>query len=187
MPPLVPGIAPGISPDLSQGHKPGEIGLPLCKIRRKPRVCPRFSPDLSQGQTRWNPRDKPGVVPRPTGQKGLCSYLAGVVAGPFWRQDRKILPPHGSRPNSKDKRQRVKDRIAESYLSPISSGLRGPFQTMIVCTEIKQKHPQDRKTIFETLSLPVAKIHPVLPFLAFLEKGKENHQKTKDFLSLPNP
>ena len=30
---------------------------------------------------------------------------------------------------------------------------------MIVCTpEIKQKQPQDRKTIFETLSLPVAKI-----------------------------
>ena len=29
---------------------------------------------------------------------------------------------------------------------------------MIVCTEIKQKQSQDRKTIFETLSLPVAKI-----------------------------
>ena len=28
---------------------------------------------------------------------------------------------------------------------------------------------------------------PVLPFLAFLEKGKENHPKNKDFLSLPNP
>ena len=28
---------------------------------------------------------------------------------------------------------------------------------MIVCTEIKQKQPQDRKTIFETLSLPVAR------------------------------
>ena len=27
---------------------------------------------------------------------------------------------------------------------------------MIVCPEIKQKQPQDRKTIFETLSLPVA-------------------------------
>ena len=35
-------------------------------------MCPRFSPDLSQGQTRRNPRDKPGVVPRPTGQKNLC-------------------------------------------------------------------------------------------------------------------
>ena len=29
---------------------------------------------------------------------------------------------------------------------------------MIVCPEIKQKQPQDRKTSFETLSLPVAKI-----------------------------
>ena len=29
---------------------------------------------------------------------------------------------------------------------------------MIVYPEIKQKQPQDRKTIFETLSLPVAKI-----------------------------
>ena len=29
---------------------------------------------------------------------------------------------------------------------------------MIVCPEIKQKQPQDRKTIFETLSVPVAKI-----------------------------
>ena len=29
---------------------------------------------------------------------------------------------------------------------------------MILCTEIKQKQPQDRETDFETLSLPVAKI-----------------------------
>ena len=36
-------------------------------------------------------------------------------------------------------------------------GRLGPFQTMIVCAEIKQKEPQDRITIFETLSLPVAK------------------------------
>ena len=28
---------------------------------------------------------------------------------------------------------------------------------------------------------------PDLLFLAFLENGKENHQKSKDFLSLPNP
>ena len=28
--------------------------------------------------------------------------------------------------------------------------------------------------------------YPVLPFLVFLEKGQENHQKNKDFLSLPN-
>ena len=30
-------------------------------------------------------------------------------------------------------------------------------------------------------------INPDLPFLAFLENGKENHQKNKDFLSLANP
>ena len=29
---------------------------------------------------------------------------------------------------------------------------------MILCPEIKQKQPRDRKTSFETLSLPVAKI-----------------------------
>ena len=29
---------------------------------------------------------------------------------------------------------------------------------MIVCSEIKQRQPQDRKTVFETLSLPVAEI-----------------------------
>ena len=40
----------------------------------------------------------------------------------------------------------------------ICFGLPGPFQTMIVCPEIKQKQPQDRKTLFEILSLPVTKI-----------------------------
>ena len=40
----------------------------------------------------------------------------------------------------------------------ICFGLLGPFQTMIVCPEIKQKQVQERKTLFETLSLPVAKI-----------------------------
>ena len=37
-------------------------------------------------------------------------------------------------------------------------GLLGPFQTKIVYPQTKQEQPQDRKTIFETLSLPVAKI-----------------------------
>ena len=50
VPPFVPGIVPGTNWD-----KPGEIGLPLCKIRRKPGFG-----------------DKPGVVPRPTGPKSLC-------------------------------------------------------------------------------------------------------------------
>ena len=47
---------------------------------------------------------------------------------------------------------------SQTAVVAICFGLLGPFQTMSVCTEIKQKQPQDRKTIFETLSLPVAKI-----------------------------
>ena len=34
---------------------------------------------------------------------------------------------------------------------------------------------------------PIGFEHPVLPFLVFLEKGKESHRKNKDFSSLPNP
>ena len=48
VPPFVPGIVPGTN-WVCPWNKPGEIGLPLCKIRRKP-----------------------GFVPRPTGQKSLC-------------------------------------------------------------------------------------------------------------------
>ena len=67
------------SPGLSQGQTgfvPGtNPGLPgfQCKIRRKPgfvpgfhRVCPRNKPGVKSP-------DKPGAVPRPTGQKSLCS------------------------------------------------------------------------------------------------------------------
>ena len=46
------------SPGLSRGQtgdKPGEIGLSLCKIRRKPRFVPGFH--------RICPRDKPGEIP----------------------------------------------------------------------------------------------------------------------------
>ena len=81
--------------------------------------------------------------------------MASVVAGPFWRQDRKILSPHGSRPNTKDRGWKLGSQTA---IIAICFGLLVPFQTIIVCTEIKQKQPQDRKTVFETLSLPVAKI-----------------------------
>ena len=48
VPPFVPGIVPGTN-RVCPRDKPGEIGLPLCRIRRKPRF-----------------------VPRPTGQKSLC-------------------------------------------------------------------------------------------------------------------
>ena len=40
-------------------------------------------------------------------------YLASAVVGPFWRQDRKILSPHGSRPNRKTRSLGVKDRLAK--------------------------------------------------------------------------
>ena len=43
---------------------------------------------------------------------------------------------------------------------------------------------KNRKFLY--LQLPTI-IDPDLPFLAFLENGKENHQKSKDFLSLVNP
>ena len=62
----------------------------------------------------------------------------------------------------------------------ICFGLLGPFQTMIVCPEIKQKHPQDRKTIFETLSLPVAK---VLPPVLGTEKVHQRTCATKILLN----
>ena len=42
------------------------------------------------------------------------------------------------------------------------------------------EYPRDRRDISMGQN-------PVLPFLVFLENGKENHQKNKDFLSLPNP
>ena len=61
----------------------------------------------------------------------------------------------GSRPNTKDRGRKVGSQTA---IIAICFGLLGPFQTIIMCTEIKQKQPQDRKTVFETLSLPVAKI-----------------------------
>ena len=69
MPPFVPGIVPGTSwvcPWDTRGivpgtnwvcpwDKPGFAGLPLCKIRRKPRCVPGFH--------RICPRDKPGEIP----------------------------------------------------------------------------------------------------------------------------
>ena len=58
-----------------------------------------------------------------------------VVAGPFWRQDRKILSPQGPRPNSKGRRWK---KGSQNAIVAICFGLLGPFQTMIVCTEIKQ-------------------------------------------------
>ena len=46
-------------------------------------------------------------------------------AGPFWRQDRKILSPHGSRPNSKDRGCKMGSHNA---IVAICFGLLGPFK-----------------------------------------------------------
>ena len=54
VPPFVPGIVPGTN-RVCPRDKPGEIGLPLCKIRRKPGFVPGFH--------RICPRDKPGEIP----------------------------------------------------------------------------------------------------------------------------
>ena len=61
VPPFVPGIVPGTN-RVCPRDKPGEIGLPLCKIRRKPgfvpgfhRICPRDKPGEIPGQTRGRP------------------------------------------------------------------------------------------------------------------------------------
>ena len=86
--------------------------------------------------------------------------MAGAVAGPFWRLSR---GPSGDRIARSRRRTGpnltvrigVKDRIAKTAIIAICFGFLGP---MIVCPEIKQKQPQDRKTSFETPSLPVAKI-----------------------------
>ena len=52
----------------------------------------------------------------------------------------------------------VKDRNAKELLSQYVLSFWGPFKPMIVCPDIKQKQARDRKTHFEALSLPVAKI-----------------------------
>ena len=63
MPHFVPGIVPGTN-RVCPWDKPGEIGLPLCRIRRKPGFVPRVftgfvpgtNPVKSPGQTRGRPK-----------------------------------------------------------------------------------------------------------------------------------
>ena len=103
----------------------------------------------------------PGNVKKRLLQKSEGKFSDRFVVGKCCGQDRKILSPHGCQPNSKNRGERY-DRNCY-YRTAIGFGFLGPFQAMIVCLEIKQKQPQDCKTIFETLSLPVAKIRsPVL-------------------------
>ena len=54
MAPFVPRIVPGTN-GVCPRDKPGEIGLPLCKMGRKPGLVPGFH--------RICPRDKPGEIP----------------------------------------------------------------------------------------------------------------------------
>ena len=79
LPPFVYGIVPETN-RICPRDKPGEIGLPLCKIRRKPGVSqvftgfvPGTNPVKSPGQTRG--------VPRPTGQKNLCLCVIWIQGG----------------------------------------------------------------------------------------------------------
>ena len=65
--------------------------------------------------------------------------------------------PHRSRPSNKNRGERQDCKTA---VIAICFGLLGAFQAMIECPELKQTQPQDRKTIFETLLLPVTKILP---------------------------
>ena len=55
---------------------------------------------------------------------------------------------------------------------------------MIVCTEIKQKQPQDRKTVFQTLSPPVAEILSMLRDSPKGPKIEENQSRLKFSISL---
>ena len=78
-PPFVPGIVPGTN-RVCPRDKPGEIGLPLCKIRRKPgfvpgfhRICPRDKPGEIPGQTRGRPKTN-----RTKKFMLMCLFLAWV-------------------------------------------------------------------------------------------------------------
>ena len=55
-------------------------------------------------------------------------------------------------------RMGVKDRIARLLLLQYVLGIWGPFKPWLCALKSSKKQPQDRKAIFETLSLPVAKI-----------------------------
>ena len=108
--------------------------------------------------------------------KGFAYNLQGSVPGAglawnlvFWRQTLSIVGgwrvlvetiPRSCRHTVPDLtiKTEVKDRDRKKLIIAICLGLLEPFQTIIVCPEIKQKQAQDRKTHFETVSLPVAKI-----------------------------
>ena len=86
MPPFVPGIVPGTN-RVCPRDKSGEIGLPLCRIRRKPGFVPGTNPVKSL--------DKPGVVPRPTGQTKImfmCFFLAWTWLFAIFTQKRSFAP-----------------------------------------------------------------------------------------------
>ena len=55
VPPFVPGIVPGTN-WVCPWDKPGDIRLPLCRIRRKPGFVPGTNPVKSPGQARGRPK-----------------------------------------------------------------------------------------------------------------------------------
>ena len=112
----------------------------------------------------------------------VAGSVVGGCAGPFWRQDRKILLPHGSRPNSKDRGWKIGSQ--NCYYRNMSWAS-GALSAMIVCPDIKQKQPQDRKTIFETLVLPVAKILSPVARQAPLRLVPETSQTFQKFPDFP--
>ena len=125
--------------------------------------------------------------------------LAGVVAEPFWRQDRKILSPHGSRPNNKDRGRKIGSQKA---IVAVCFGLLGPCHTMIVCPEIKQNSHRIAKQFLRhyrfllqrscclsrdrrQLSFCPYRTHPH-PHRVLGKRG-ENTKKTKRFLAWTFP
>ena len=80
MTPFVPWIVPGTN-RVCPRDKPGEIGLPLCRIRRIPGFVPVFHRILSQGQTGF----VPGTNPVKTGTNRtkkfmfMCLFLAQIT------------------------------------------------------------------------------------------------------------
>ena len=54
-------------------------------------------------------------------------------------------------------------------------------------TELRLQREPKTQIFAENRRFSQIRPFPDLLFLVFLENGKENHQKSKDFLSLPDP
>ena len=72
--------------------------------------------------------------------------------------------------------------VVQSYRSPISDP-----ESKKPLASVQEEVLSGAEDSWETFSLWVHRTFPDLPFLAFLGNGKENHQKSKDFLPWANP